>query len=108
MDRSQGSDFGSVTDYQVEIAEPAELEIADAVAWYKAKNMAAAHTFKVLVAETVEMISHSPLSWPKVSEQGIRRVILPRYPYTIFYSVAANLVTILAVTHHRRAPRDWN
>jgi plasmid stabilization system protein ParE len=97
-----------VTDYQVDIAEPAELEIAEAVAWYKTKSSVAAVAFKLLVAETIEMISHSPLSWTKVSEQGVRRVILTRYPYTVFYSVAANMVTILAVTHNRRAPRDWN
>lgn len=97
-----------MTSYQVEIAEPAELEIAEAIAWYKTKSLVAAETFKVLVSETVEMISHSPLSWVKVSEQGVRRVVLTRYPYTIFYSVSADMVTILAVTHHSRAPHDWN
>jgi toxin ParE1/3/4 len=96
-----------VTGYAVEIAPQAEREIADAVDWYRSKNPLAADAFQAIVFDTVDLVTHSPLSWPKISDRGVRRVVLPRYPYSVFFSVSGGTITILAVTHHRRAPRDW-
>jgi toxin ParE1/3/4 len=107
MGRSEGKDCLAVIVYTVQIAPPAEREVAEAVDWYRSKSPIAADTFRAIVFDAVEMISHSPLSWPKVSDRGVRKLVLPRYPYSMFYSVAGNVVTILAVTHHRRAPRNW-
>jgi plasmid stabilization system protein ParE len=107
MVRSQGKDCLVVT-YTVQIAPPAEREIAGAVDWYSSKNPIAADAFRTIVFDAVEMIAHSPFSWPKVSDRGVRKLVLPRYPYSMFYSVAGSIVTILAVTHHRRVPRDWS
>jgi len=93
--------------YTVQIAPPAEREVAEAVDWYRSKSPIAADTFRAIVFDAVEMILHSPLSWPKVSDRGVRKLVLPRYPYSMFYSVAGDIVMILAVTHHRRGPRNW-
>jgi plasmid stabilization system protein ParE len=106
MGRGEGKDCFTVIVYTVQIAPPVEREVAEAVDWYRSKSPMAADAFRAIVFDAVEMISHSPLSWPKVSDQGVRKVVLPRYPYSKFYSVAGDVVTILAVTHHRRAPRN--
>lgn len=97
-----------MTDYRIEFAPPAEQEVADAIAWYRSKNAVAADTFKTLVFDAVEMICHSPLSWPKISDCGVRKIVLPRYPYSMFFAVSGDTVTVLAFMHHRRAPREWN
>ena len=36
-----------------------------------------------------------------------RRVMLNRFPYSIFYSLEPNLIWILAVAHQRRRPHYW-
>lgn len=38
---------------------------------------------------------------------GKRRVIIPRFPYSIIYTVAAEEIRILAVAHHSRRPGFW-
>lgn len=93
--------------YTVEISPEAEQEIVQAVRWYAQKNQLAADVFRTIVFDSVDTISHSPLSWAKVSEDGVRKFVLPRYPYSIFFTVRGSTVQILAVAHNRRMPGYW-
>jgi len=97
-----------VTEYFVEITPAAEREIVESIRWYATKNPIAADTFRTIVFDSIELISNSPLSWAKVSDRGIRKFVLPRYPYTIFFNVLGKSVRVIAVTHHHRAPTDWS
>ena len=38
---------------------------------------------------------------------GIRRTLLPRFPYGVFYAVRLDLVHVLAVIHNARDPKRW-
>ncbi len=38
---------------------------------------------------------------------GVRRALLPRFPYGLFYAVRGNLIHVLAVLHDARNPRQW-
>ena len=38
---------------------------------------------------------------------GVRRTLLPRFPYGVFYSVKNDLVHVLAVIHHEWSSRRW-
>ena len=96
-----------MTAYDIEITTEAEQEISDALQWYAAQDKQAAEVFKTIVFESIDIISHSPLSWAQVSDDGIRRFVLPRYPYKLFFTVMANTVKILAVAHNRRMPGYW-
>ena len=107
MGRSQSQNQRLVTVYDIEITAEAEQEISEAVQWYAAKDRQTAEVFKTIVFESIGIISHSPLSWAQVSDDGIRRFVLPRYPYKLFFTVMVNTVRILAVAHNRRTPDYW-
>lgn len=96
-----------MTDYTVEISPDAEREIVQAAQWYAKKNRLAADVFRTIVFDSIETISHSPLSWAKVSEDGIRKFVLPRYPYSLFFKVLGSTVEILTVAHNRSMPGYW-
>jgi hypothetical protein len=38
---------------------------------------------------------------------GVRRFLLPRFPFAIGYVVEGETITVLAVTHLRRRPGYW-
>ncbi|HSR51614.1 MAG TPA: type II toxin-antitoxin system RelE/ParE family toxin [Acidobacteriota bacterium] len=38
---------------------------------------------------------------------GIRRALLARFPYAVYYAVEENLVVVLAVLHAKRDPAEW-
>lgn len=94
-------------EYTVEISPEAEREIVQAAQWYAQKNRLAADVFRTTVFDSIDTISHSPLSWAKVSEDGIRKFVLPRYPYSLFFTVLGSTVEILTVAHNRRMPGYW-
>ena len=93
--------------YIVEISPEAELEIAQTAQWYAQKNRLAADVFRTIVFDAIDTISRAPLSWAKVSDDGIRKFVLPRYPYSLFFKVRASTVVILTVAHNRRSPNYW-
>jgi plasmid stabilization system protein ParE len=44
---------------------------------------------------------------PRVVFQDLRRLLVRRFPYGIFYRVNADRITVVAVYHTSRDPRGW-
>ena len=58
------------------------------------------------VDQAVEALRANPESGPMVFAQ-IRRLIVPRFPYGLFYIVRDGVVVVLAVVHSRRDTQKW-
>lgn len=39
--------------------------------------------------------------------QGVRRMLLRRFPYSVFYRVHSDRIHVLSLAHHRRRPGYW-
>jgi plasmid stabilization system protein ParE len=84
----------------------AERELNEAVDFYDAESRALGDA---LLAE-VERALAQVLAFPEAAEplrDGVRRRLLHTFPYSLFYSVQAQEVRILAVAHQRRRPFYW-
>ncbi|MGH8245165.1 MAG: hypothetical protein ACREUU_01890 [Gammaproteobacteria bacterium] len=44
--------------------------------------------------------------FPIVS-QSFRRAILHRFPFGVFFTLEAQLATVMAITHLHRDPKQW-
>ena len=95
-----------MSEFAVVLAPAAERDIADAFLWYKERNALAADGFRAEVFDAIEHIAASPLSRP-ADDEGNRHRVLKRFPYSVFYEVMGNKVTVLAIAHHRRKPAYW-
>ena len=95
-----------MTRYLVQLAPAAESDIGNAYLWYRERNALAADAFRAEAFDAIARIEDSPLSNP-ADEEGTRKRVLRRFPYSVCYEVAGNTVTILAVAHHRRVPNYW-
>jgi plasmid stabilization system protein ParE len=95
-----------VSEFIVALAPAAERDIADAFLWYKERNAWAANGLRAEVFDAIEHIAASPLSRP-ADDEGNRHRALKRFPYSVFYEVMGNRVTVLAIAHHRRKPGYW-
>jgi len=51
-------------------------------------------------------IERSPDQFPVVTED-IRKVVLSRFPYGIFFVTLHRHISVIAVTHMRQHPRRW-
>ena len=48
-----------------------------------------------------------PRAFSPYGSEGLRRFVLPRFPYSIFYYEREEDVWIAAVAHHKRQPDYW-
>jgi hypothetical protein len=51
-------------------------------------------------------ISEAPERWPKY-DSLMRRFLLARFPFSVIYRIAEQVVEVIAVAHHKRAPGYW-
>jgi hypothetical protein len=70
----------------VEFHPAALLEVETAQAWYEERSLLAASAFLRELSIAVERIRHAPDRYPS-AEAGTRRVVLDRFPFTIYYRV---------------------
>ena len=95
-----------MSQYIVEIAPLAERDLQDASLWYRERSAVVADAFRAEAFDAIDRIGTGPLG-RAADDEGNRRRVLHRFPYSIVYEVLGDVVTILAVSHHRRRPGYW-
>jgi plasmid stabilization system protein ParE len=81
-------------------------EYLDAVSYYAKVNTRLARSFIKAVERGIEDILHHPEAWQSV-EEDIRRHLIKRFPFGIYYSIEPNSILIYAVMHMSRHPDYW-
>ena len=84
----------------------AEAELLDARAWYERERVGLGAIFAGPVETTVTAIPQRPLAYPRVKGH-IRRALVRRFPYAVYFRPIDDEIIILAVMHGRRNPRHW-
>lgn len=84
----------------------AEEDIAAAKAWYSQQRAGLGEDFLLCVEEALDRIGLFPQAASEVFP-GVRRVVLRRFPYGVFYRVDSEQLAVIAVYDCRRNPRGW-
>ncbi len=84
----------------------AEADIDEAYSWYFARSPRAAARFLDTLELILRQVQVRPESFPLV-HRTLRRALLPRYPFGVYFQVDPEKVRIVAVVHTRRHPRRW-
>lgn len=84
----------------------AEHDIQSAFEWYDSQRSGLGEEFLVALRERLEALRAHPEASP-VLYRGIRRAVVSRFPYLIFYVARPERVAVLAVLHHARNPASW-
>ncbi len=92
--------------YEVVIWPEAEEDLREAKAWYERCREGLGDEFLSCIEETIESIRCTPFLYGVVYKD-VRRALVRRFPYGIFYRVAEDRVVVLAVFHASRDPRSW-
>lgn len=95
-----------MTRFGVEILPEAEAEIREAFLWYFERSPIAADAFRTETFQAVDRLAVDALAWPE-DDDAIRRYVLRHFPYTVFYEIRGDILTVLAVAHQRRRPGYW-
>jgi toxin ParE1/3/4 len=92
--------------YRLKFSARAVREVGAAYEWYEAQSPGLGLEFELAFELQLKRLEQVPLLYPEVVA-GVRRTLLPRFPYGVFYVVRGDLVHILAVIHHSRNPKRW-
>jgi toxin ParE1/3/4 len=84
----------------------AERDIQSAYDWYESREPGLGEEFLEAAQKRLEEIRDFPESCP-VIYRDVRRAVLSRFPYLVFYVVQPTRVTVLSVLHHSRSPATW-
>ena len=84
----------------------AEHELAEAAEHYDKEALGLGERFLEEVRYSASMLQRFPYAGPRVSGTT-RRLIFPRFPYSLIYKVYDDRIRILAVAHQSRHPRYW-
>ena len=84
----------------------AEAELLDAVAFYEERVRGLGDQFLHESKLAVSELAGSPERWPIV-EADIRRRIMRRFPFAIYFRVLESEIRRLVVKHHSRHPDYW-
>lgn len=84
----------------------ADIELAEARQWYANQRTDLDFEFMTMIDDALSRIVNNPDSYPIVY-RTLRRAVVRRFPFAVFYDVEADEIQIVAVFHSRRDPERW-
>jgi plasmid stabilization system protein ParE len=84
----------------------AESDVGDAYSWYRERGHDLGDQFLQALDQCLESVQRNPLAFAKV-HGDVRRALLRRFPYGVFYIVTAEEIVVLGCLHGHRDPTIW-
>ncbi|HKH46655.1 MAG TPA: type II toxin-antitoxin system RelE/ParE family toxin [Thermoanaerobaculia bacterium] len=92
--------------YRLTLSARAVREIGEAYEWYEEQVPGLGHDLIEMLEALFELIAGSPGLYAE-TQRGVRRALLSRFPYGVFYATKGDIVSVLGVVHTSRDPRRW-
>jgi plasmid stabilization system protein ParE len=84
----------------------AQNDLRSAFRWYESHHQGLGEAFLAAVQDRLKTIAAFPDAH-RVVYRRVRRAVVSRFPYLIFYVAKGDRVDVLAILHHSRNPADW-
>lgn len=84
----------------------AEAELMEAAQFYNRQRPGLGGEFADAVDAAVAVMAERPGRF-RLLEDGVRRCLLKRFPYSILFREKGDAIQILAFKHHARHPEYW-
>jgi toxin ParE1/3/4 len=84
----------------------AALEFREAREWYEARRTGLGAEFEAQVDAAIADVADNPHRHPRV-HGDVRRLLVRRFPYAVFFIIEQQEVVILAIFHCARDPSTW-
>ncbi|HEX9668274.1 MAG TPA: type II toxin-antitoxin system RelE/ParE family toxin [Thermoanaerobaculia bacterium] len=91
---------------KVVLRRAAKLDLLEARNWYEERQPGLGDAFLDEVEAVLQSLPEYPEMHPRV-ERRVRRAVLNRFPYGLFYEINGETIGVLAVLHGARSPEHW-
>jgi plasmid stabilization system protein ParE len=92
--------------YRLKFSTRALREVGEAQEWYELQSPGLGEEFIAAMELQLKRLEQAPLLYAEVIP-SVRRALLPRFPYGLFYAMHGDLIHVLAVLHDARNPSRW-
>ncbi len=92
----------------IELAPGAREEFDEAADWYGKHESELRSEFITSIDETLIQVRRLPLSFPVVYGSNIRRALVRKFPFAIFFRYEETWIYIYAIFHTSRNPMIWH
>lgn len=106
MEQIEGETPPGEINFEIIVRRAAEIEIIDAFIWYEEQQEDLGFEFLQLLDETFRFVKRNPGSY-QIIYQNIRRALLRKFPYALFYIIENHQIIILGCFHQKRRPDGW-
>jgi len=84
----------------------AQVDVRDAAGWYEDQKAGLGIRFLVELDHVLSRVRVKPFQFPQI-DPGVRRGLLQRFPYSVYFSVGEATIEVIAVLHQHRHPDTW-
>jgi len=84
----------------------AQRDIEQAMGWYEEQALGLGREFLDAVDRRIAEVRAMPQRFPQVTPR-LRRAMLERFPYAIFFTLTGETIQVVACMHGRRHPARW-
>ena len=84
----------------------ASADIEEAFRWYEEQRPGLGAHFVTALEVLWDLLDRFPDAGPDV-HRGLRRVLVPRFPYAVYYRRTGVSVEVRGCLHQHRHPRAW-
>ena len=95
-----------MTEYRLISEPPADLDVEAAFEWYENERPGLGLEFLDELRASYNRIADGPLRYEEL-RGGIRRALLRRFPYAVYFAIEGDIVVVVAVLHASRDPAEW-
>jgi len=95
-----------MTGRSLTVSARAEAEIAAAARWYERESAGLGAAFLEVLDQTLQGIEEGPLRFTVV-HRDVRRALLKRFPFGVFFRMRPRSIRVIAVVHLARDPERW-
>jgi plasmid stabilization system protein ParE len=93
-------------DYVLVFRPEVREELDQAYHWYESQQLGLGDEFLDCVDKLLNQICQMPESYA-VIHRDVRRSVLQRFPYAVYYRIISSRVVVIAIFHARRNPKSW-
>lgn len=90
--------------YTLQFTEEFDQDLSNIIWWYAIQREGLEQEFRLSFETAVLLIQDNPLSF-QAEHRDVRRAVLRRFPYKIYYKVYEERILFLGIFHTSRDPK---
>lgn len=93
-------------EYTIYLRKEAESDLTEAFEYYESCRENLGSDFVLCIEESLSRLSKNPKLNRKI-HKDVRRALVKRFPYGVFYIVKDLDITVIGILHARKKPTQW-